>query len=107
MRIPQTITPFRAPPQPVTVLCSGSGDKVEVPYIRCLNGPVPDCFELWALAEDGVCEVHPYDSVRLLSEFREDNFHTHFFNLRRFQISFLGRRAVKNSVEFIDVVRTT
>ena len=96
--IPQPIIPFRAPPQLLTVLRSGSGDKIEVPYIRCLNGRVPECYDLWALAEDGVREVHPYTRVRLLSEFREDTFHTHFFNSRRFQIPFLGRRAVKKSV---------
>ena len=68
---------------------------------------MPECYELWALDKDGVGEVHPYARVRLLSKFREDNFHTHFFNARRFQIPFLGRRAVNKSVEFIDVVRTT
>ena len=70
MRIPQTIIPVRAPPQPVTVLCSGSNDKIEVPYIRCLDGRVPECYELWALAEDGVREVHPYARIGLFSEFR-------------------------------------
>ena len=54
MRIPQPIIPFRASSQPVTVLRYGSGDEIEVPYIRCLNGRVPECYELWALAEDGV-----------------------------------------------------
>ena len=107
MRIPQPIIPFRAPPQPVQVLCYGSGDKIEVPYIRCLNCRVLECYEPWALAEDGVREVHPYARVRPLSEFREDTFHTHFFNSRRFQIPLLFRRAVNESVEFIDVVRTT
>ena len=106
MRIPQPIIPFYAFPQPVTVIRSGGGDEVEVPYIRCLNGRVTKAFELWALAEDGVREVHPYARVRILSEFREDNFHTHFLNLRRFKIPFLGRRAVKNSVEFLDIVPT-
>ena len=28
MRLPKPITPFRAPPQPVTVLCSGSNDEI-------------------------------------------------------------------------------
>ena len=74
MRIPQPITPFRALPQPITVLRSGSSDKIEVPYIRCLNGWVPKCYEIWALAEDGVREVHLYAMVRLLSKSREDTF---------------------------------
>ena len=68
---------------------------------------MPEAFEIWALAEDGVREVHLYAIFRLLSEFREDTFHTHFFNLRRFQITFLGRRDVNKSVEFINVVRKT
>ena len=107
MHIPQDIIPLCAPPQPVTVICSVRGDEIEVPYICCIDGRVPEFYELWALAEDGVREVHPYDRVRLLSLFREDTFHTHFFNSRRFQIPFLGRRAVNESVEFINVVRTT
>ena len=107
MRIPLPIIPFCAPPQPVTVLRSGNGDKIKVPYICCLDGWVPECYELWALAEEGVCKVHPYARVRLLSEFREDTFHTHFFNSRQLQIPFLGRRAVNDTVEFLDIVLTT
>ena len=56
MRIPQPIIPVRAPLQPVTVLRSGSADALEVPYIRCLNGRVPEAFEVWDLSEDGVHE---------------------------------------------------
>ena len=55
-------------------------------------------YELWALDEDGVREVHPYARFILLSKFREDIFHTHFFNARLFQIPFLGRRAVNESI---------
>ena len=107
MRTPQPIIHFRAPPQPVTIIQSGSVDVIEVPYIRCLNGRVPEAFEIWALADNGVHEVHPYTRVKLLSEFREDTFHTFLFNAQIFQIPFLGRRALNNSVEFLDVVRTT
>ena len=82
MRITKPIIPVRAPPQPIAVLWSGSADALKVPYIRCLNGRVPEEFEVWDLVEDGVREVHPYARVRLLSEFREDTFHTHFFNAR-------------------------
>ena len=89
MRIPQPIIPVRACLQPITVLWSGSGDLIEVLYIRCLNGRWPEAFELWALADDGVCAVHPYNRVKLRSEFREDTFQTFFFNARRFQIHFL------------------
>ena len=107
MRTPHTIIPFRAPPQPVKVLRSGSADVIEVPYIRCLSGQVPEAFEIWALADNGVREVYPYARVKLLSEFREDTFHTFFFNARQLQIPFLGRRALNDSVKFIDVVRKT
>ena len=107
MRIPQPTIPVRAPSQPVTVLWYDSADVIEVTYIRCLHGRVTDAFEVWALAEDGVHEVHPYARVKLLSEFMKDTFHTHFFNAQRFQIPFLGRRALNMSVEFIDVVRVT
>ena len=74
IRIPQPIILVRAPLQPVTVLWSGSADALKVPYICCLNGRVPEAFELWALADDRVCEVHPYARVKLRSEFSEDTF---------------------------------
>ena len=107
MRMPQPIIPVRAPPQPVTVLRSVSADVIEVPYIRCLNGWVPEAFELWALVDDVVCEVHPYARVNFRSKFREDTFQTTLFNSRQFQIPLLGRRALNASVEFPDVVRVT
>ena len=106
MHLPQPVIPVRAPPQPVTIIRSGSADVIEVPYIRCFNGRVPEAFEFWALADDGVCEVHPYARVKLRSDFREDNL-PFFFNARQFQIPFLGRRAMNASVEFLDVVRVT
>ena len=71
MRIPQPIIPLCAPLKPITDLCSGSGDEIEVPYIYFLGGQVPKSFELWDIAEDKVCEVHLYARVRILSEFRE------------------------------------
>ena len=68
---------------------------------------MPEAFELWDFADDGVHEVHPYARVKLHSEFREDTFQTFFFNARKFQITFLVCRALNDSVEFLDVVRTT
>ena len=100
MRIPHPIIPVRAPLQPVKVLWSGIADVIEVPYIRCLNGRVPEAFEVWALAEDIVCEVHPYARVKLRSEFREDTLQTFFFKAQRFQIPFLVRIALNASVKF-------
>ena len=86
---------------------SGRDDVIYVAYICCLHGRVPEAFEVWDLAEDRVRKVHPYTRVKLLSDFREDNFQTFFFNARRFQIPFLVRRALNMSVEFIDVVPVT
>ena len=63
MRVPQPIIPFRVPPQPVQDLISGRGGEINVPYIHCIDGRVPEACELWALAEDGVREVHPYARV--------------------------------------------
>ena len=80
MRIPQPIVSLCDPPQPVTVLRSGSADVLKVPYICCLNRLVPECFEVLALVDGGVRYVHLYAKVRLLSGFREDTFLTHFFN---------------------------
>ena len=107
IRLPHPIIPFRVPSQPVQVLCSGRGGEIDVPYILCLDGRVPEAFELWALAEDGVREVHPSTRVKLLGDFREDSFHTHLFNARRFQIHFLGCKSVNMSVEFLDVACAT
>ena len=107
MRVPQPIIPVRVSPQPVQALCSGRGDQIDVPYIRCLGGRMIEAYELWALVEYVVLKVHPYAIVELLYDLREDTFHTHFFNSRRFQIPFLGRRSVNTSVKFTDVARTT
>ena len=107
MCIPHPVIPFRVPPQPVQALCSGRGGKIDVLYIRCLDGRVPEAYELWAISEYGVREVHPPDRVRILEDFREDTFHAHFFNAWRLQIPFLGRRSGNMSVKFIDAARAT
>ena len=80
MHVPQPIITFRVPPQTVQALSFGGGGEIDVPCIRCLNGQVPESYELWAVAEGGFREVYLYDRVELLSDFREDTFHTHFFN---------------------------
>ena len=101
------IVPVCDLPQPVTVLWSGSADVLEVAYIHCLSGRVPKAYEIWALVEDGVREFHPCARVKLLDDFREDTFHTHFFNARRLKIPFLVCRTLNMSVEFLDVLRVT
>ena len=68
---------------------------------------MPKALEPWALADDGVCEVHSYAKVKLCFEFREDTLQTFLFNSRQFQIPFLDRRALNASVEFLDIVRVT
>ena len=102
MRIPQNVIPFRVLPQPVQALLSGRGGKIDVPYICCLDGRVPEAYELWDFAQDGFREFHPSARVRILYDLREDTFHTHFFNARRFQIPFMGSRSTKTSDEFLD-----
>ena len=82
MCIPQPAIPFVVPLQPFQALCSGRGGEIDVSYIRCLDGWVPEDFELWDLAEDGVRKVHPSARVKLLDNFREDTFPTHFVNAR-------------------------
>ena len=107
IRIPQPAITFVVPPHPSQVLCSGRGGEIDVPYIRCLDDWVPEAFEIWSLAKDGVHEVHLSARVKLLEDFREDTFHIHFFNAQRFQIPFLGRRSVNMSVKFLDDARAT
>ena len=99
------IIPVRAPLDPVRVIYSGSDDTIEqVPYIVCLNGRVPEMYELWDLNASGVFEVRPFARVRLLDNFRADTFQTTLFNLQRCRIPFVGRRSLNNSVEFIRFV---
>ena len=105
--IPQPATPFVIPPRPVKALRFGRGGEIDVPYIRCLDGWVPESFELWAFAEDEIREIHTSARIKLIDDFVGDNFNTHFFNVRTFQIPFLGRRSVNMSVEFFDAARAT
>ena len=47
MRMRHPIVPVCAPPDPIRVRYYGSGDTIEqVPYIVCLNGRVPEMYEL-------------------------------------------------------------
>ena len=100
-----TIVPGRAPPDTARVIYSAINDTIEqVPYIICLNGWVPEMYELWSLNAQGVREVHPFARVELFDDFREDTFKTFFFSLRRCRITFVGWRSLNNSVEFIGFV---
>ena len=95
----------RASPDPVRVLFSGSDDTIEqVPYILCLNGQVPERYELWSLNDSGVREIHPFAQVRLFDNFREDTCKNFFFNLVRCRIPFVDQRSLHNSVKFLRFV---
>ena len=42
-----------------------------IKYIVCLNGPVPERYEVWSLNAQGVREVHPIARVKLLDAFAD------------------------------------
>ena len=89
-------------PDPVFVCYPGSNaDASSNKYIVCLNGRVPERYEVWSLNSQRVREVHPIDRVKLFDAFAEDTFWSTFFNLQRCRIPFIGRRSVNGSVYFI------
>ena len=105
MRITQTGIPEVVPPRPVQALHYVRGGEIEVAYICCIEGWDPEAFELWAFAEDRICEVYPFARVQTSDDFTEDTFYSHFFNAREIQIPFLDRISVNGSVQWIDVPR--
>ena len=46
-------------------LSSGRGDEGGVWFTRCIEGQEPEIYELWTIADDGICEVHPYAQVQI------------------------------------------
>ena len=80
MRIPQPVWSDFILPRNAQDICSGRGDKIVLAYIRCIDNRVPKAFELWAFAEDGIREVHPFDRVQLKDDFTKETFYTGFFN---------------------------
>ena len=83
----------RGPPYPILVRYPGSGAAASsLAYIVCLNGCVPDKYELWSLNAQG---------VRLFNNFTEDTLRTTFYNSRRCCIPFIGQRFLNGSVQFI------
>ena len=94
--------PRLGPLDPVFVRYPGSDTAASsIKYIVCLNGRVPERYEVWSLNAHGVRKVHPTARVKLFDAFAEDNFQSTFFNSRRFRIPFIGRRSVNGSIEFI------
>ena len=41
-------------PRTTQAIRSGRGDKIDIAYIRCIDGREPEDFELWDFAEDGI-----------------------------------------------------
>ena len=71
-------------------------------YTRCIEGQEPEVFELWAFAEDGICEIHPYARFQISKDFVEETFYSHFFKAQKIRIPFLSHRSVNGSVQWID-----
>ena len=63
------------PPDPVFVRYPGSDAAASsVKYIVCLNGQVPERYDVWSLNAHGVREVHLTARVKLFDLFAEDTF---------------------------------
>ena len=65
-------------PDPVFVRYTSSNVGV-VRYIVCINGRVPEKYELWHLNGAGVREVLPTARIKLLDVFAEDTFGSIFY----------------------------
>ena len=102
IRMQHSIVLVRGPPDPFQVFYSGSDDTIDpVSYIVYLRGRVPERYELWGINASGVREVHLFARVRPLDDSSEDTFNNFFFNSRRCRITFIGRRSLNGSFEFI------
>ena len=89
------------PLDPVFVCYPGSNAAASlIKYIVCLNGRVPERYEVWSLNTHGVREVHPTTQVKLFDLFAEYTFRSTFFNLRRCRVPFIGHRSVNSSIKF-------
>ena len=74
MRISQTGIPEVVLLRPIQALCSVRGGEIEVGYIHCIEGQETEVFELWAFAEDGIREIHPYARVQISDDFVGETF---------------------------------
>ena len=89
-------------PDPVLVRYAGSNAAApSVRYMVCLNGRVPEGYEVWRLNRDEVREVHLTARVKLFTLFDENNFRSTFYDSRRFRVPFIGCKGLNVSVEFI------
>ena len=87
-------------PDPVFIRYTSS-DAGIVRYIVCINGRVPESYELWRLNAAGVREVHPIARIKLLDDFMEDTFRSIFYISQTCRVIFIDRQSVNGSVEFI------
>ena len=87
-------------PDPVFIRYTSSNAGV-VRYMVCINGRVPNRYELWRLNAAGVREVHPTARIKLLDVFMEDTFWSIFYISQTCRVIFIGRQSVNGSVEFI------
>ena len=78
-------------PDPIIVQYPGSDSAASlIAYIVCLNGQVPERYELWSLNSQEVCEVHPFAQVKLFDNFAEETLPSTYINLRRCRIPFIS-----------------
>ena len=63
-----------------------------VSYIVCLNGRVPEPYEVWQLNRDGVRKVHPTARVKLFTLIAENTFRSTFNDIQGFRVPFVGRQ---------------
>ena len=76
---------------PILIRYSGSdAASPAVSYIVCLNGRVPERYEVWRLNRDGVREVHPTAWVKLFTYFYVKTFRSAFKDVRGFRVLFVG-----------------
>ena len=89
-------------PDPVLVRYAGSNAAAHsVIYIVCINGRVPERYEVWRLNRHGVREDHLTAQVKLFTLFDENTFQSTFYDSRRCRVPFIGRKSLNGSVEFI------
>ena len=80
-------------PDPVLVRYVGSDAAApSVSYIVCINGWVPERYEVWCINRHIVCEVNLTAQVKLFTLFDENTFRSTFYDSRRCRVSFIGRK---------------
>ena len=95
------------PPDPVLVRYAGSDAAAPlVSYILCINGRVPERYEVWCLNRHRVREVHLTARVKIFTLFDENTFRSTFYDSRRFRVSFIGRKGLNVSVG-LSAIRTS